>query len=111
MLAPPPHPATHLPSRPAVPHRDPSWPSVTTLVRAVAGGLKDRLAPHCAVVETRSGEHDIDPRCAQSEQDQRGLLMVIVASQLMALIAAGCWGLASALASKRRARHEPVLLM
>ena len=68
----------------------------------LAGTLKDRVAPHCAVISA-AGEQIVDPRCANSAADQRGLLMVIASIQIMSLIGAVCWVL-GALVTKDKSK-------
>lgn len=49
----------------------------------------------------------VDPRCAASADDQRGLLTVVASTQLMALVGAGCW-VASSMVTKPKPAAEEI---
>ena len=68
----------------------------------IAGTIKDWYAPHCAVIDTGGGVRALDPRCA-SDDDQRGLLYVLVATQVFAVGAGATW-IAGGYACKAAAR-------
>jgi hypothetical protein len=68
----------------------------------LSGSLKDRLAPLCAVLEGGA----VDPRCASSAADQRGLLLVVVSFQSMTLLSGLVWFAAAVPASQRAAASK-----